>query len=161
VQQRYCAAGVSNSMPVSPPRLKTDSRKLAVGQPALLAQHRAEAGLAEKAVDYCLKAGQQAMARSRPAWMKEGFPTPDRAVAVRKDRSARGRIPVSISCSRPKKFAASSALKGRRPGYGALARVFLPNPQTMRRVALGGAWLVETEGINKSQKGALLRRLES
>ncbi len=33
-------------------------------QPALLAQHCAEAGLAEKAVAYWLKAGQQALARS-------------------------------------------------------------------------------------------------
>ena len=33
-------------------------------QPALLAQHCAEAGLTEKAVGYWLKAGQQAMARS-------------------------------------------------------------------------------------------------
>jgi class 3 adenylate cyclase/tetratricopeptide (TPR) repeat protein len=36
----------------------------AVAQPALLAQHCAEAGLVEKAVIYWLKAGQQAMARS-------------------------------------------------------------------------------------------------
>jgi class 3 adenylate cyclase/tetratricopeptide (TPR) repeat protein len=35
-----------------------------VAQPALLAQHCAEAGLADKAVMYWLKAGQQAMARS-------------------------------------------------------------------------------------------------
>jgi predicted ATPase len=33
-------------------------------QPELLARHCAEAGLAEKAVGYCLKAGQQAIARS-------------------------------------------------------------------------------------------------
>ena len=33
-------------------------------QPALLAHHCAEAGLADKAVVYRLKAGQQAMARS-------------------------------------------------------------------------------------------------
>jgi tetratricopeptide (TPR) repeat protein len=38
--------------------------EIAVAQPALLAQHCAEAGLAEKAVAYWLKAGQQAMARS-------------------------------------------------------------------------------------------------
>jgi tetratricopeptide (TPR) repeat protein len=35
-----------------------------VAQPALLARHCAEAGLAEKAVGYWLKAGQQALARS-------------------------------------------------------------------------------------------------
>jgi predicted ATPase len=35
-----------------------------VAQPALLARHCSEAGLAEKAVGYWLKAGQQAMARS-------------------------------------------------------------------------------------------------
>jgi hypothetical protein len=35
-----------------------------VAQPALLAQHCAEAGLADKAIVYRLKAGQQAMARS-------------------------------------------------------------------------------------------------
>ena len=38
-----------------------------VAQPALLAQHCAEAGLADKAVVYRLKAGQQAMARSATA----------------------------------------------------------------------------------------------
>jgi tetratricopeptide (TPR) repeat protein len=37
---------------------------IAVAQPALLARHCAEAGLAEKAVGYWLKAGQQALARS-------------------------------------------------------------------------------------------------
>ena len=37
---------------------------IAVAQPALLARHCAEAGLAEKAVVYWLKAGQQALARS-------------------------------------------------------------------------------------------------
>ena len=42
------------------------SRRLAA-QPALLAQHCAEAGLAEKAVVYWLKAGQQALARSAMA----------------------------------------------------------------------------------------------
>jgi predicted ATPase len=39
-------------------------RDVATAQPALLAQHCAEAGLAEKAVGYWLKAGQQALARS-------------------------------------------------------------------------------------------------
>jgi class 3 adenylate cyclase len=38
--------------------------QIVVAQPALLAQHCAEAGLAEKAVGYWLKAGQQALARS-------------------------------------------------------------------------------------------------
>jgi class 3 adenylate cyclase/tetratricopeptide (TPR) repeat protein len=38
--------------------------EIVAAQPALLAQHCAEAGLAEKAVVYWLKAGQQAMARS-------------------------------------------------------------------------------------------------
>jgi class 3 adenylate cyclase/tetratricopeptide (TPR) repeat protein len=37
---------------------------IVVAQPALLARHCAEAGLAEKAVAYWLKAGQQALARS-------------------------------------------------------------------------------------------------
>jgi class 3 adenylate cyclase/tetratricopeptide (TPR) repeat protein len=37
---------------------------IAVTQPALLARHCAEAGLTEKAVDYWLKAGQRALARS-------------------------------------------------------------------------------------------------
>jgi tetratricopeptide (TPR) repeat protein len=37
---------------------------LVVAQPALLARHYAEAGLAEKAVGYWLKAGQQSLARS-------------------------------------------------------------------------------------------------
>jgi predicted ATPase len=37
---------------------------IVMAQPALLARHCAEAGLAEKAVGYWLKAGQQAMARS-------------------------------------------------------------------------------------------------
>ena len=38
--------------------------EIVAAQPALLAQHCAEAGLAEKAVVYWLKAGQQALARS-------------------------------------------------------------------------------------------------
>jgi tetratricopeptide (TPR) repeat protein len=38
--------------------------EIVVNQPALLAHHCAEAGLAEKAVGYWLKAGQQAVARS-------------------------------------------------------------------------------------------------
>ena len=38
--------------------------EIVLAQPALLAQHCAEAGLAEKAVSYWLKAGQQALARS-------------------------------------------------------------------------------------------------
>ena len=37
---------------------------IVLAQPALLARHCAEAGLAEKAVAYWLKAGQQALARS-------------------------------------------------------------------------------------------------
>jgi tetratricopeptide (TPR) repeat protein len=39
-------------------------RDVVTAQPALLAQHCAEAGLAKKAVGYWLKAGQQALARS-------------------------------------------------------------------------------------------------
>jgi len=38
--------------------------EIALAQPALLARHAAEAGLAEKAVGYWLQAGQQALARS-------------------------------------------------------------------------------------------------
>jgi class 3 adenylate cyclase/predicted ATPase len=38
--------------------------EIVLGQPALLAQHCLSAGLEEKAVDYWLKAGQQALARS-------------------------------------------------------------------------------------------------
>ena len=38
--------------------------EIVLAQPALLAHHCAEAGLAEKAVAYWLKAGQQALARS-------------------------------------------------------------------------------------------------
>ena len=44
--------------------------EIVLAQPALLAQHCAEAGLAEKAVSYWLKAGQQAMDRSA---MTEAF----------------------------------------------------------------------------------------
>ena len=38
--------------------------EIVAAQPQLLAQHCAEAGLADKAIDYSLKAGQQAVARS-------------------------------------------------------------------------------------------------
>jgi class 3 adenylate cyclase len=38
--------------------------EIVVAQPALLARHCAEAGLAEKTVVYCLKAGQQSLGRS-------------------------------------------------------------------------------------------------
>jgi class 3 adenylate cyclase/tetratricopeptide (TPR) repeat protein len=41
--------------------------EIVVAQPALLAQHCVEAGLAEKAVGYWLKAGQQALVRSATA----------------------------------------------------------------------------------------------
>jgi uncharacterized protein with NAD-binding domain and iron-sulfur cluster len=52
--------------PIMKPKLAKNQRH----QPALLAQHCAEAGLAEKAVSYWLKAGQQAMDRSA---MTEAF----------------------------------------------------------------------------------------
>ena len=42
-------------------------------QPVLLAQHCAEAGLAEKAIVYWLKAGQQAIARSATTEAEEGY----------------------------------------------------------------------------------------
>jgi class 3 adenylate cyclase/tetratricopeptide (TPR) repeat protein len=42
-------------------------REIVLAQPALLAQHCAAAGLAEKAIAYWLKAGQQALARSAMA----------------------------------------------------------------------------------------------
>jgi predicted ATPase len=45
-------------------RLEDYFPEIVLAQPALLAQHCAEAGLAEQAVDYWLKAGQQALARS-------------------------------------------------------------------------------------------------
>lgn len=38
--------------------------EIVISQPQLLAHHCAEAGLAERAVGYWLKAGQQAIARS-------------------------------------------------------------------------------------------------
>jgi tetratricopeptide (TPR) repeat protein len=44
--------------------LEDDFPEIAATQPALLARHFAEAGLAERAVVYWLKAGQQALARS-------------------------------------------------------------------------------------------------
>jgi class 3 adenylate cyclase/tetratricopeptide (TPR) repeat protein len=44
--------------------LEDQFAEIVTTQPALLAQHCAEAGLPEKAVDYWLKAGQQALARS-------------------------------------------------------------------------------------------------
>jgi predicted ATPase len=44
--------------------LESQFSEIVVTQPALLAQHCAEAGLAEKAVDYWFKAGQEAFARS-------------------------------------------------------------------------------------------------
>jgi tetratricopeptide (TPR) repeat protein len=44
--------------------LEGEFAEVVVATPALLAQHCTEAGLAEKAVDYWLKAGQQSMARS-------------------------------------------------------------------------------------------------
>jgi predicted ATPase len=44
--------------------LENQFPQVVVAQPALLAQHCAEAGLAEKAVGYWLKAGQQALERS-------------------------------------------------------------------------------------------------
>jgi tetratricopeptide (TPR) repeat protein len=54
---------------------------IAVAQPALLARHCAEAGLAEKAVVYWLKAGRQALARSATteaaAQLRKGLDAPD------------------------------------------------------------------------------------
>jgi class 3 adenylate cyclase/tetratricopeptide (TPR) repeat protein len=47
--------------------LEDHFRDIVLAQPALLAQHYAEAGLAEQAVVYWLKAGQQALARSAMA----------------------------------------------------------------------------------------------
>jgi predicted ATPase/class 3 adenylate cyclase len=56
-------------------------------QPALLAQHCAEAGLAEKAVVYWLKAGQQAMARSA---------TTEAVAQLQKGLDLLGRLPDSL-----------------------------------------------------------------
>jgi predicted ATPase/class 3 adenylate cyclase len=47
--------------------LEGQFREIAEGQPELLARHCAEAGLVEKAVGYCLKAGQHAIARAAMA----------------------------------------------------------------------------------------------
>ncbi|HWX34458.1 MAG TPA: adenylate/guanylate cyclase domain-containing protein [Steroidobacteraceae bacterium] len=47
--------------------------KNVAAQPVLLAQHCAEAGLAEKALVYWLKAGQQAIARSATTEAEEGY----------------------------------------------------------------------------------------
>ena len=44
--------------------LESEFTEIASAQPQLMAQHFTEAGLTEKAIDYCLKAGQQAIARS-------------------------------------------------------------------------------------------------
>jgi hypothetical protein len=44
--------------------LEDEFPEIAVGKPALLARHYAEAGMAEEAVGYWLKAGQQALERS-------------------------------------------------------------------------------------------------
>ena len=57
---------------------------IVVAQPALLARHCAEAGLAEKAVAYWLKAGQQALARSA---------TTEAAAQLRKGLDALGGLP--------------------------------------------------------------------
>jgi AAA ATPase domain len=57
---------------------------LVVAQPALLARHCTEAGLAEKAVVYWLKAGQQALARSA---------TTEAAAQLRKGRDALDGLP--------------------------------------------------------------------
>ena len=61
---RCCAAAASRYTPALPQRSKSQFPDIVVAQPALLARHCAEAGLAEKAVVYWLKAGQQALARS-------------------------------------------------------------------------------------------------
>ena len=50
-------------MATSPLPWKAQFPEIVQTQPELLARHCAEAGLAEKAVGYCLKAGQQAIAR--------------------------------------------------------------------------------------------------
>ena len=47
--------------------LERQSPEVVIGQPELIAQHCAEAGLIQKAIYYWLKAGQQAMARSAMA----------------------------------------------------------------------------------------------
>jgi predicted ATPase len=47
--------------------LESRFREIAINQPAILALHCTEAGLSEKAADYRVKAGQQAVARSATA----------------------------------------------------------------------------------------------
>ena len=59
-----CAAGASSCTRRIAATLEDRFPEIVLAQPALLAQHCAEAGLAEKAVVYWLKAGQQALARS-------------------------------------------------------------------------------------------------
>ena len=48
--------------------------EIVAARPALIAQHCAEAGLDAKAVDYWLKAGQQAVARSSVAEARRSVP---------------------------------------------------------------------------------------
>lgn len=62
---RCCEAAASACMPVRiATTLEDRFPEIVVVQPTLLAQHCAEAGLAEKAVGYWLNAGQQALDRS-------------------------------------------------------------------------------------------------
>jgi predicted ATPase len=44
--------------------LEAEFPEIVAAQPELMAHHSAEAGFNDKAIDYCLKAGQQAIARS-------------------------------------------------------------------------------------------------
>jgi class 3 adenylate cyclase/tetratricopeptide (TPR) repeat protein len=61
--------------------------EIVLAQPALLAQHCVEAGLAEKAVGYWLKAGQQALARSA---------TPEAVAQLRKGLDVLTGLPDSL-----------------------------------------------------------------
>ena len=62
-----CAAGASGCTRRIAAALEDRFPEIVLAQPALLAQHCAAAGLAEQAVAYWLKAGQQALARSAMA----------------------------------------------------------------------------------------------
>jgi tetratricopeptide (TPR) repeat protein len=61
---RYCAAGASFCTPVLPGPSKSAFQRSCCRNPRCWPRHCAAAGLAEQAVAYWLKAGQQALARS-------------------------------------------------------------------------------------------------
>ncbi len=125
-------------------RLEDYFPEIVLAQPALLAQHFAEAGLAEQAVGYWLKAGQQALARSA---MKEAVAQLGKGLdglAGLPDRQAREQRELDLQVALGSALTATKGFAGAEVGETltrarALAEQ-LDRPESLVPLILGQYW---------------------